>query len=150
MLLIRQTGGSREPWGHSSWCLGSATIKTYVSFIPMPAPSLCHIPGPPDFRRELNHSSDCGSGTKCRTTPGRGEGIWARDKTVQHFLHIILCHANVCCAQCERGTREGCDSVWHRTGKKAKNCYPGKGQQANKSSPSWLFVCVSRPHWGHS
>lgn len=90
MLLIKQTGGSREPWGHSSWCLESYIIKMYVSFIQMPAPSLCHMSGPPDFRREQNHSSDCGSDTKKRTTPGWSEGIWAWDTTVQFFLHIIL------------------------------------------------------------
>lgn len=152
MLLVRQTGGSREPWGHSSWCLRSNTIKMYVSFIPMPAPSLCHFSGPPDFRGEQNHFNESSSDTKCRRTPRWGDGMQAWDNTVQHFLYIICTMQQLLYFMCKGNTSNVWICLILHMKKRTKTVFAGEEkrerQHAYESSPSWFFVCVCLAHIG--
>ena len=83
------------------------TIKMYVSFIPVPAPSLCHFSGRPDFQRGAKSTSTTGSGDtkrkKRRGTPGwRGMGCRARDNTVEHVLYHLCC-GKISCMLCGKG-----------------------------------------------
>lgn len=103
LLLRRQTGGSREPWGRSSWWPRGPhcnTIKMYVSFIPCQlhlsvTPQDVQISGAEQsslLRQRLWHMTrERGSGRK-----GWGKQVWgwwdAGLRQYGEWLDYVLYH----------------------------------------------------------
>lgn len=161
MLLQRQTGGSREPWGHSSWCprVHCNTIKMHVSFTPMPAPSLCHFSGRWDFRGEQKHFNDSRGDTW--RDPGRqqDEVMGCRPGTIRYSVFYIVCVMQM------SPVWKGRVWMWYYKLKKGqkvgKIMLSGKERKLksefldiscwlNKAPTNHDSSSVSRPHWGHS
>lgn len=97
MLLIRQTGGSREPWGHSSWCLCSSAIKMYVFYSDASSIFVSHL-RTSRFQKGAKPLQRLWQWHKVQddTRVKRGDLGLGQDGTVLFAYHFVPCKPLLC------------------------------------------------------